>query len=170
MYGRLQYRKKLFEVRNLLVVDQDIRLIHLNLHRLGVRNEIRTDVAAVELHTLYNVDGGVHTFCFADGDHAVFRNFAHCVSNQFADFGIVVGGNGSYLLDFVEVVTHYNGILLDLLNNCSNSFVNTAFEVKRVCTCRNVLQTNAHDGLCKYRCCGGTVTCLIAGFGCYFFH
>ena len=168
LYSRFENRQQLFEVRDLLIIDQDIRLVHLHLHRLGVGDEIRADISAVKLHTLYHIDRGVHTFCLADSDDAVFRNFTHRVSNQFADLRVVVGRNSSYLFDLVEVVTDYHSVLLDLLYDSSDSFVDTAFEVEWVSSCGNVLQTHANDSLCQNGCGGGTITCLIAGLGSYF--
>ena len=168
LYGGFKNRQQLFEVGDFLVVDEDIRFIHLDLHRLGVGDEIRADVAAVELHTLYHVNRGVHTFGFADGDDAVFRHFAHRVGNEFADLGIVVSRNGSYLLNLVEVVANYYGVLLNLSYDGSHGFVNTAFEVERVGACSYVLQTHANDSLCQNGCGSGTITRLIACLGSHF--
>ncbi len=161
----LQYGQQLLEVRDFLVVNQDVRLVHLDLHGLGVGNEIRTDISAVELHTLYHVYGRVHTFCLADGDNAVFADFAHSVGNQLTDGRVVVGGDGSHLFNLVKVVAYHFTLLLDVSHNRANGFVHTAFEVHRVCPCGNVLQTYTDDGLGQYRSRRGAVACLVAGLG-----
>ena len=108
-------------------MDENVRLIHFGFHRLGVRYEIGTDISAVELHTLYNIDGCIHTFGFADSDDTIFGNLAHSVGNEFADFGIIISRNGGYLLNLVEVVTYLFALLLDMRYNSLDGFVNTAF-------------------------------------------
>ena len=117
-----------------------------------------------------HINRGVHTFCLADGDDAVFGNLTHRVSNQFADLRVVVSRHSSNLFDLVEIVTHNNSILLDLLNYRSNGFVDTAFEVEWVSTCGHVLQTHAYDSLCQHSSGRCTVTCLITGLRCHFFN
>ena len=72
-------------------MDEDIGLIHLYLHGLGVRHKVRADIAAVELHTLYHLDSRVHAFGFADGDDAILGYLTHCIGNQFTNLSIVVG-------------------------------------------------------------------------------
>ena len=147
-------------------MDQDVRLVHFYFHGLGVRYEVRADVSAVELHTLYDVDGGVHTFGFADGDHAVLAYLAHGVSNEFAYLGVVVGGDRGYLLDLVEVVAYHFALLLDMSHYGADSFVYTALQIHRVSSCGYVLQSDANDGLCENgsSCCA--VTGLVAGLRC----
>ncbi len=167
LYGRLQYGQQFLEVGDLLVVDQDIRFLHLHLHGLGVGHEVGADIAAVELHTLNDVDGGVHTLGLADGDDAVLRYFAHGVSDQATDLSVVVGADSSHLLDFVEVVANDNSVFLDLAHYGRDSLVDTALEVHRIGSGGNVLEAYAYDSLCQYGSRGGTITGLIAGLGGY---
>ena len=169
LYCRLQDRKQLFEVGDFLVIDKDIGLVHLYLHRLCVCHEIRADISAVELHTLYHVNGGVHSFGLTDGDYAVFAHFAHRVGNQLAYLGVVVGGDGGYLLDLVEVIAYDYGIFLDFCHYGSHGFVDTAFQVQRVGSGCHVLQTHAYDGLCQNGSGRCSVTGLVACLGCHFF-
>ena len=168
LYSGFENRKEFFEVGDLLIVDKDVRFLHLDLHSLGVRYEIRTDISAIELHTLYHIDGGIHTLGFTDGDHTVFADFTHCIRNQFADLGIIIGGNGGHLLDLIEVIPNDYGILFDLCDNSSYGFVDTAFEVERVSTRGHVLETHTHDGLRQYSSSRCSVTGLVSGLGCHF--
>src|SRR5215831_9869830 len=45
----IQQRQQLVEGGELLFIDQDIRVFHFNSHLVGIRDEVRRDVAAVEL-------------------------------------------------------------------------------------------------------------------------
>ena len=112
---------------------------------------------------MYYINRRVHTFSFADGDHAVLAYLTHRVGNQFADLGIVVSRYGGYLLDLVEIVTYNDCVLLDFCHYGGNGFVNTAFEIERVSAGGHVLQTYAYDGLCQNGCGRCTVTCLVTG-------
>ena len=144
-------------------MDKDVRLIHFHFHGLGVRNKVRADVSAIELHALYHVDGGVHTLGFADGDHAVLADLTHGVSDELTDLGIVVGGDRSNLFDLVEVIANHLALLLDMSDYGADSFVDTALEIHRVGSGGYVLQANAHDGLRQNGSGGCAVAGLVAG-------
>ena len=165
LYGGLQDGEQLFEVADFLVVDKDVWFVHLYLHGLGVGNEVGADIAAIELHTLYHVNGGVHALCLTDGDNTIFAYFAHGVSNKFAYLCVVVSRDSGYLLDFVEVVTYYLALLFDACHNGSNGFVHTALQVHGVSAGGNILDAYANDGLCEDSGSGGAITCLVAGLG-----
>ncbi len=170
LYSGFEYRQQLLEIRDLLIVDEDVWFLHLNLHSLGVGNEIGADISAVELHALYNIDGGVHTFGFADSDDAIFGNLAHCVGDEAADLSIVVGTDSSHLLNFIKIVSDDNRLLLDLLHNGSYSFVDTALEIHRISSGGHVLEPHANDGLGENgsSCC--SITGLISGLRSHFFN
>src|SRR3546814_12189727 len=53
----------------LLVVQQDVRIIQLGRHRLLVVDEVRRQVAAVELHALDHVQLVLQARTFLDRDH-----------------------------------------------------------------------------------------------------
>src|SRR5262249_52421508 len=57
--------------------DQDIRVFHFNPHLVGVGNEVRRDVAAVELHTFDYLEFGLERLGLFDGDNPLVANFLH---------------------------------------------------------------------------------------------
>ena len=93
----LQQRDQLGDVGDLLLVDQDERLLQLALHRVGVGHEVRREVAAVELHALDDVDGRLDALAFLDGDDAVPADLAHRLGDHLADLGVVVGAMAAML-------------------------------------------------------------------------
>ena len=151
-------------------MDKHVRLVHFHFHGLSIGYEIGADITAVELHTLHDFDGGVHTLCFADSDDTVFADFAHSVGNEFTDFGIVISRDSSHLFDLVEVIAYHFGLLLDIGYYSSNGFVDTAFEVHRISASRDVLEAYTNDSLCQYGSGGCTVTSLVTGLGSHFFN
>src|SRR2546430_1611644 len=74
-------------------------------HRLLVGDEVRRQVAAVELHALHDHDFRVGGLAFLDGDDAVGRpDQLHRLGQLLADLGVVVGSDGRDLGDFLRVL------------------------------------------------------------------
>ena len=119
---------------------------------------------------MYHVNRRVHTLGLTDRDHAVLTNLTHGVCDQLTDLSVVIGGNGRYLLDLVEVIAYHYRVLLDLSYHSSHSLVDTAFQIQRISACRHVLQTHAYDSLSQNRCRCCSITCLIACLGSNFLH
>src|SRR6266704_308786 len=59
LHHRFQQRQQLLQSGQLLFVDQDIRILHLDPHFVGIGDEVRGDVAAVELHALDHFELGL---------------------------------------------------------------------------------------------------------------
>ncbi len=166
--NRLQHAHDFLHGRNLLVGKQDIRLLHHGLHLLGVGHEVCRDISAVELHTLDYIHVGLGAFRFLDGYHTLLVHLAHSLGDKGADILVVVGRNGSHLLDFVDVAAHLAALSFQRLHDLGNGLVYTAFEVHRVGACRYVFQAHADDGLSQYGRSGGTVAGVVIGPRCDF--
>src|SRR6185295_15213527 len=52
-------------------MDQDIRILKLHRHLLGVGDEVGREIATIELHALDHVEFELDAGCFLDGDHAL---------------------------------------------------------------------------------------------------
>ena len=76
--------------RDLLVGDQDVRLVELGFHPLGVGDEVGRDVAAVDLHALGVLGLELEALGLLDGDDAVLADLLHHLGDQVAD--LLVGG------------------------------------------------------------------------------
>ena len=165
LYGGFEDGEEVLEVGDLLVVDEDVGVLHLALHLLGVGDEVCAEVAAVELHSFDDADGGVAAFGLFDGDDAVLGDFLHSLGQQLSDFRIVVSAYGSYLLDLVVVVAHLLALSGNALYDLADGFVDAALEIHGVCTCGDVLQTLADNSLSEYGSGGGAITCIVARLG-----
>ena len=82
-----------------LFVDQDVGVFEDDFHPLLVGDEVGAQVAAVELHALDDVDGGLEALAFFDGDHAVGADLLERVGQLFADRLVVIGGDRGDLGD-----------------------------------------------------------------------
>src|SRR2546430_1690012 len=55
LHHSLEQRQKLVKRRQFLFMDEQIRVLHLDPHLLGVGDEVWRDIAAVELHALDDI-------------------------------------------------------------------------------------------------------------------
>src|SRR5208282_5532794 len=62
----LQQGEQVLEIADLLLVDQDIGVLQLGFHRLGVGHEVRGEIALVELHAFDDVEAGLNGLGFLD--------------------------------------------------------------------------------------------------------
>ena len=92
-------RQQVLHVRELLLVDEDERVLEHDLHALGVGHEVRRQVAAVELHALDHVERRLHRLRLLDGDHAFLADLLHRLGEDVADDGLAVGADRADLRD-----------------------------------------------------------------------
>ena len=160
---RLENWHQLFHAGDLLVGKEDVSVVEDGFHLVAVGHEVRRNVAAVELHAVNDLDLSFGALGFLDGDYAVFLDLCHGVGDEFADIGVVIGGNGSDLLDLAEVVADFLALLLEVGDNGSDCFVDTPLEVHRICTGGDVLDTYVNDRLREDGGGGGAVAGLLVG-------
>ena len=141
-------------------MDQKIAVIQDSFHGLGVGDEIGGKISLVELHTFDNVESGFQSFGFFHGDGAVLTDLFHSFSDDVADGGIAVGGNGGDLSDLVADAHADGGKFFD---HDFNSLFNTALQLHGIGTGGDVLQTFTVDGFGENGGSGGTVTGDIVG-------
>jgi hypothetical protein len=97
-----EQRQHGLQVGELLLVQQDERLLELADHLVGVGDEVGREIAAVELHALDEVEFGVQRFGFLDRDHALVADLLHRLGQHPPDFGIAVRGDGADLGDLLR--------------------------------------------------------------------
>ena len=151
------------DARDLLVGDEDVRVLHHGLHAVVVRDKVSGDIALVELHALDGVDGNVERLGILDGDDAVLAHDLHGLGDLLADLGVTSGNgaDGSNLLLGLDRL----GLLLHLGNGGVDGLVDAATDGQRVSASGDVAQTVVDDGLSEQGCGGGTVTHGVVGLG-----
>ena len=92
--------EQLLDGGELLVGDEDVGIVDLGDHPLLVRDEVGRDVAAVDLHPLYELLLVADALGFLDSDHAVLADLLHHVGDETAHL-VVMGGEGSDLRDLL---------------------------------------------------------------------
>jgi len=159
---RFEQRQELLQARQLLFVDQDVGVIHLNAHLVSVGDEIGRDVAAVELHAFNHFELGLQGLRFLDGDHALVADLLHRIGEELADFGIAVRRDRANLRDLL-VGRDLLGILLQVLDDRLDGEVDAALEIHRVHTGGDRLGAFLDNGLGKNRCGGRAITGEVRG-------
>jgi hypothetical protein len=85
-----EQRHELGDAADLVLVNQHEGLLEHDLHLFGVGNEVRAQVAAVELHALDHVHGCIEALALLDRDHAVLADLRKAVGHDLADRAVVV--------------------------------------------------------------------------------
>src|SRR5690606_37618805 len=142
--------------RDLLVGDQDVRLVQFSFHALLVGGEVGRDVAAVDLHTfgVFFLEG--NTLALLDRDHAVLADLLHHFGDQIADFA-VRSRDRSHVGD-VNAVADGLGLALQLVDDGLDALVQAALEQQRVGASGDDFHTLGDDGLGQHAGGGGAVT------------
>ena len=158
----LKDRKEVLHRRDLLVMDEDDRVLENRFHCFGIGHEIRRKVPAVELHPFDDFNRRLGPFRLFHRNDAVGPDFHHCVGNEFADDRVVVGRDGANLGDlFLARLVNRLAELFQAFDHFRHSQIYTPLQVHRVRTCCNHLQPFPDDGLCKHRGGGGAIACHV---------
>src|SRR5467141_3331864 len=146
----LEDRQQLADRRDLLVVQQDVRILeHADL-LLGIVDEIRRQVAAIELHALDEIELVLERLAVLDGDHAFLADLVHRIGDDLADVVVEVRRDRADLGDFFGGRAGL-GNLLQLLDHGDYRLVDAALQVHRIHARGDEFHALAHDGLGENR-------------------
>ena len=96
---RLEQRQQRLQRRELLLMNEEVRILQFDDHLFGVGDEIRRQVAAIELHPFDDVEFGFGGLGFLDGDDAFVADLLHRLGDHVADRLVAVGGDRADLGD-----------------------------------------------------------------------
>ena len=82
-------------------MQQDVRIFKNSHLLVRIGDEVRREVATVKLHTFNHIQFVLQGLAVFDGDHTFLADLFHCFSDDFTDFSIAVGRNGTNLSDFL---------------------------------------------------------------------
>ncbi len=164
-----EQRQQLADVGDLLVDQQDQRLVELGALALLIVDEVRRQVAAIELHAFDHFELVLEARALLDGDHAFLADLRHRIRNRLADALVGVRRDRADLRDRLRVLAGL-GELLELLGRGGDREVDAALQIHRVRTRGDRLQALADDRLREHGGGGGAVAGLIGGVGRDFLH
>ncbi len=84
----LEHRQEVLDGPDLLVRDQDVRVVEHGLHALGVGDHVRRQVALVELHALGELELEAERLALLDVHDAVLADLLDRVRDHVADLAL----------------------------------------------------------------------------------
>ena len=132
-------------------------------------DEVRRDVAAVELHAFDQVQLVLEALAVLDGDHAFLADLVHRLGDRLADRLVGVGRDRADLRDFLAGRARLAD-LLQLVDDGDDRLVDAALQVHRVHAGGDVLQAFVADRLREHRGRRRAVTGDVGGLGRDFLH
>ena len=87
----LEHGQEVLHRADLLLVNQDDRVLEHDFHALGIGHEVGRQIAAVELHALDHIQRGLQRLRFLNGDDAVLADLFHRLGDDLADRRVAVG-------------------------------------------------------------------------------
>src|SRR5690606_37537689 len=149
-------RQQVLDVADLLVGDQDVRVLEHSLLAVGVRDEVRVQVALVEAHALGELELGAEGLRLLDGDDALLADLVDRLGDELADRGVCGGdgrGRGDLLLRLDLL-----GAGEQVLGDGRNGLLDAALERDRVGAGCDIAQALADQRLSEDGGGGGSVT------------
>jgi len=159
----LQQGQEVAHVGDLLLVGENVGVLQLDLHLVGVGHEVGAEVAAIELHALDHVQLGVPALGFLDGDDAVLADLGHGFRDDLADLLVAVGGDGAHLGDGVALDRLLD--LVDGLHDGLDGQVDALLDLHGVGAAHDGLDALTVDGAGQHGGGGGAVAGDVGGLG-----
>ena len=161
--GLLERREHVLDARDLLVGDQDERVLEDRFHAVGVGDEVRREVAAVELHALRVLGLEAERLALLDGDDAVLADLVHHLGDDRADLGIG-GADRRHGRDLLAVVDRAR-LALELGDDRLDALLDAALDGDRVGPGADVLEALGDDRLAEDDGGRGAVAGDVVGLG-----
>src|SRR5690606_5381432 len=161
LHDLLDDGKKILDVRDLLVCEEDVRVLEHGLLAVGVRDEVGVQVALVEAHTLGQLELGAEGLSLLDRDDALLADLVDGLGDQRADLrvsGRDRRGRGDLVLGL-----DLAGVRLKLGDDGRNGLLDTALEAHGVGAGGDVAEALAHERLSEHRSRRRTVTGDVVG-------
>ena len=141
----LEHRQEVLDGADLLVRDQDVRVVEHGLHALGVGDHVRREVALVELHALRELELEAEGLALLDVHDAVLADLLDRLGEDVADLARA-RRDGRDAGD-VLLAGDLRRLRLEVLDDRLDGLLDAALERHRVRTGRHVLQALADDRL-----------------------
>ena len=157
-----QHRDHVLDVADLLFEDQDVSVFEDGFHAGAVGDEVRRQVAAIELHPFDPLLLGLQALAFVDGDHPVLADLAHRIGQQITDLPIVVAGDGGDI-GHGRLILHLGSHRVKLFRQFLDGGLNPGLHLDRVDAGNDGLEPFIEDGFSHHGRGGGSVAGHVTG-------
>src|SRR5262247_939925 len=160
----LEQRQEIADRRDLLVVQEDVGVLEDRHLLLGVVDEVRREVAAVELHPFDDLELVLQALPVLDCDHAFLADLVHRVRDDLADLLVGVRRDRP---DLGNLLGGRGGLreLLQLVDYGVDRLVDPALKIHRVHSGGDELHALPDDRLREHGRSGGAVAGDVGGLG-----
>ena len=138
-------RQHRLQTRKLLLMNENVRALEFGDHLVGVGNEVRREIAAIELHAFDDFEFEVEGLALFDGDDAFRADLFHRFGDLLADDFVAVRRDRADLADLV--FGDFLRVGLEILDDGRNREIDAALQIHRVGAGGNRLCAFAHDRL-----------------------
>ncbi len=152
----LEQRHHVLQGAQLLVAQQDLDFVEHRRLPLRVVDEVRGQVAAVELQAFDHLQFADHARSILDRHGPVAADLVQRAGHQLADRQVVVGGDGGDVRDFLRRGAGLRQTL-ELADHGLDRAVDAALEIHRVHPRGQVLQPLPYHAVRQHRRGGGAV-------------
>ena len=160
----LQHRQDVLDRGDLLVGNQDERIVELRLHPLRVGDQVGGEIPAVDLHALGVLGLELEPLGLLDGDDAVLADLLHHLGDEIADLRVRRGDRGD--LGDLLLALDRSRLLLDAsATTAADPQVKALLEQHGVGAGGDVAHPLVDDGLGQNDGGGRAVTGDVVGLG-----
>ena len=163
LHHGFERRQQRLHRRDLRLVDQQVRLLEHRLLALRIGDEVRRQVALVELHALGELELGAERVRLLDGHHAVLADLVDGLGDDLADRR--VGGRDRGDVGDVGLVVDVLGLRLDRLDGGGDGLLDALLQAHRVGAGGDVAHAEVDQRLGEHGGGGGAVTGDVVGLG-----
>ena len=150
LHHLLEHRQDVADRADLLVGDEDVRVLEHRLHPILVGDHVRRDVALVELHPLGELELHPEGLALFDVHHAVLADLLDRVGDDVADL-LVGGRDGGDAGDLVLAADLLRLLVAEVLDDLVDGLLDPAPQGERVGAGGDVLEAVADDRLGQQR-------------------
>jgi hypothetical protein len=167
--GRFEQGQHVLERADLLFEDEDVGVVHLDFHAVGIGHEVGAQVTTIELHAFNHFEGGLQSLGFLDGDDAFLANLLHRFGNDVTDLAVAIGRDGA---DLGNLCLALGGLaeVLQLVADDDHGLVDATLQLHWVVASSDELAAFAEDRLGEHSGCGGAVTGVVGSLRSDFLH
>ena len=148
-------------------MQKDVGIVQNRNLAIRIVDEVRRQIAAVELHAFHDFQFILQARTVFDGDHAFLADFFHGFGNFLSDHDVGICGDRANLGDFLAGGAGL-GDLLQFFYDGDDGLVDATLQIHRIHAGSHELHAFLHDRLCQHGGSGGTVTGDIRGLGSHF--
>jgi len=163
LHDLLENREHILDRADLRVDDQHIRVFEDGFLTIGVTDEVRRDVALVELHTFRELELNAECLAVLDGDDTLVADLLHRIGDTITDDHVRSRVRSDIRDGFFVVARYRLRRIGDILDDLGDGLFDAALHLHRVASGCDETESVPYHRLCEDRCRRRAVTGNVVG-------